>query len=50
MKIDGDNIEVTTEEASGGVTQHNVRYVLAGSLLLVILALSAIWIIGSVFK
>jgi hypothetical protein len=50
MKIDGDEIEVTTEEASGGVTQHNVRYVLAGSLLLVILALSAIWIIGSVFK
>jgi hypothetical protein len=50
MKIDGDNIEVTTEEASGGVTQHNVRYVLAGSLLLVILALSAVWIIGSIFK
>jgi hypothetical protein len=50
MKIEGDEIEVTTEEASGGVTQHNVRYVLAGSLLLVILALSAIWIIGSVFK
>ena len=50
MKIDGEHIEVTTEEASGGVTQHNVRYVLAASLLLVILALSAIWITGSVFK
>jgi hypothetical protein len=50
MKIDGDDIEVTSEEASGGVTQHNVRYVLAVSLLLVIVALSAIWITGSLVK
>jgi hypothetical protein len=47
MKIDGDNIELSTEEASGGVTQHGVRYVLAISLILVILALSAIWMFGA---
>ncbi len=47
MKIDGDDIELNTEEASGGVTQHGVRYVLAISLLLAILFLSAIWMIGS---
>lgn len=50
MKIEGEKIEVTTEEASGGVTQHGVRYVLAISLLIAILALSAIWITGSVYK
>jgi hypothetical protein len=47
MKKDGDEIEVTTEEASGGVTQHNVRYVLAGSLFLAIILLSAVWMLGA---
>jgi hypothetical protein len=50
MKKDGDHIELTTEEARGGVTQHGVRYVLAASLLFAILALSAIWILGSTQK
>jgi cobalamin biosynthesis Mg chelatase CobN len=50
MKKDGDRIELTTQEASGGVTQHGVRYVLAVSLLFAILALSAIWILGSTQK
>lgn len=50
MKIEGDDIEVSTEEASGGVTQHGVRYVLAISLALAIVALSAIWITASVYK
>jgi hypothetical protein len=43
----GDEIHVTTEEASGGTQPHIVRYVLAFSLLLAILALSAIWITGA---
>lgn len=50
MKIDGENIEVTTEEARGGVTQHNVRYVLAASLLIAIIALSAIWMTGAFYN
>jgi hypothetical protein len=47
MYKDGEEIHVSKEEASGGVTGHGVRYVLAGALLLAILALSAIWIIGA---
>jgi hypothetical protein len=47
MKKNGDEIEVTTEEASGGVTQHGVRYVLAVSLIFAVLALSFIWIKGT---
>jgi hypothetical protein len=45
-----DHVELTTEEASGGVTKHGVRYVLAASLVLVVGALSLIWILGSVYK
>lgn len=42
--VDG-HVEVTEEEASGGVKNHGVRYVLAISLLLAIAVLSAMWII-----
>jgi hypothetical protein len=34
----GDGIEVTTEEARGGSTPHMTRYILGGSLFLVIVA------------
>jgi hypothetical protein len=44
----GDEIHLNTREASGGETPHIVRYVLAISLLLAILAMSAAWIIGAV--
>jgi hypothetical protein len=47
MQRDGDEIQVSTEEASGGSTPHIVRYVLGISLVLVIVALSLIWIIGA---
>ncbi len=47
MKRDGDQVELNTEEASGGTTPHIVRYVLAISLLLAILGLSAVWITGA---
>ncbi len=47
MERQGDEVHVTTEEASGGAPPQGVRYVLAISLLLVIAALSAIWIFGA---
>ena len=47
MKRDGDRVELNTEEASGGSTPHIVRYILAISLLLTILGLSAVWITGA---
>jgi hypothetical protein len=50
MRVNGDQIELNDEEASGGVKQHGVRYVLGFSLLLVIGLLSLVWILGSVFK
>jgi hypothetical protein len=48
MKKIGDEIHLDTREASGGETPHIVRYVLAISLLLAIIALSAIWMTGAV--
>lgn len=50
MKIDGDNIELSAEEASGGVTRNGVRYVLAASLFITVVALSAIWITASIYN
>jgi hypothetical protein len=47
MRKDGEEIHVSTEEASGGVQPHILRYMLGISLLLAILALSAIWITGA---
>ncbi len=49
MKRDGDQVEVDTEEASGGVKNHGVRYVLAISLFLAIAALSIAWMTGAFF-
>ena len=48
MERQGDEIHVSQEEASGGVQPHIGRYVLGVSLLLVVVLLSAVWIIGSV--
>ena len=48
MERQGDEVHVRTDEARGGATPHIVRYVLGFSLILAILALSAIWIIGAV--
>jgi hypothetical protein len=42
--VDG-HVEVTEEEASGGTKNQGVRYVLAASLFLAIILLSAMWII-----
>lgn len=47
MERHGDEVHVQTDEARGGSTPHIVRYVLAISLVLVILALSAVWMTGA---
>jgi hypothetical protein len=47
MERQGEEVHVTTSEASGGSTPHIVRYVLLISLVLAILALSAIWMTGA---
>ncbi len=47
MKRDGDKVELSTEEASGGTRPHIVRYILGISLFLVIVGLSAVWITGA---
>lgn len=47
MERRGDEVHITTDEARGASTPHIVRYVLAISLLLTIVALSAIWISGA---
>jgi hypothetical protein len=47
MERQGDEIHVSEEEASGGSTPHIVRYVLAISLILAIVALSLIWMTGA---
>ena len=43
MHKDGDKIDVTEVEARGGVKNVGLRYVLAVSLLLAIIILSAMW-------
>ena len=48
MKRNGDQVELTTEEASGGTRPRVMRYVLAISLILAIVLLSAVWITGAV--
>lgn len=48
MDRDGDEIHLNETEAAAGVKAHGVRYVLGFSLLLIVVAMSAVWIIGSV--
>lgn len=47
MERIGDEVHVTTTEASAGSRPHIVRYVLFISLLLAIIALSLIWMTGA---
>ena len=47
MERFGEETHVTTTEASGGVKNHGVRYVLMFSLLIAIAVLSLIWITGA---
>ena len=47
MERHGEEVHVNTEDARGGSTPNIVRYVLVISLLLAIVALSAIWMTGA---
>jgi hypothetical protein len=47
MERFGEEVHVTTDEARGAATPHIVRYVLLISLILAIIALSAVWMIGA---
>lgn len=50
MERRDDEVHVSETEASGGAQPHIVRYVLGVSLLLVVIFMSAIWILGSVTR
>lgn len=50
MHKDGDQIDVTEEEASGGIKNQGVRYVLAISLFLAIVVLSLMWMTGALLN
>jgi hypothetical protein len=45
VKHFNDHDELTETEASGGVKNHGVRYVLGFSLLLAIVSMSLMWIV-----
>ena len=48
MERQGDEVHLNETEATAGVKAQGVRYVLGFSLLLVVIAMSAIWILGSI--
>ena len=50
MERQGEEVHLNETEATGGVKAQGVRYVLGISLLLVVIAMSAVWILGSVFS
>lgn len=45
MERHGDEVELTPAEASGGSKPHIVRYMLAISLALAIIAMTLVWVI-----
>jgi len=48
MERHGEEVHLNETEATAGVKAEGVRYVLGVSLLLAVIALSLIWILGSV--
>ena len=50
MERDGDEVHLNETEATGGVKAQGVRVVLGISLLLVVVGMSAVWILGSVLR
>ena len=48
MERQGEEVHLNETEATAGVKAQGVRYVLGISLLLAVIALSAIWILGSI--
>lgn len=47
MEREGEEVHLNETEATGGVKNQGMRYVLGISLLLVVIALSIVWIIGA---
>ena len=50
MERHGDEVHITTEEARGGRTTQIMRFVLAISVLLAIVALALVWVATSSSK
>lgn len=50
MYKDGDEVHLNEEEATAGRKGTGMRYVLGISLLLVVIALSAVWIIPALLR
>ncbi|MCY7398343.1 MAG: hypothetical protein LH466_05840 [Sphingomonas bacterium] len=50
MERKGDEVHLTETEATGAVKSQGVRVVLGVSLLLIVVAMSAVWILGSVLR
>lgn len=50
MERHGEEVHLNETEATGGIKAQGVRYVLGFSLLLAVIAMSAIWILGSILR
>lgn len=50
MKIVDEHVEVTDEEATSAIKGQGVRYVLAISLVLAVIVLSAVWIVPALLR
>ena len=50
MRVVEDHIEVTDEEATSAIKGQGVRYVLAISLVLAVIVLSAVWIVPALLR
>ncbi len=50
MQVVDDHVEVTETEASSGIKNQGMRYVLGVSLLLAVIVLSAVWIVPALIK
>ena len=50
MQRQGDDVPLNETHATAGTKRTGMRYVLGISLLLVVLALSAVWILGSILR
>ena len=48
MERQGEEVHLNETEPTGAVKAQGVRYVLGISLLLIVIAMSAVWIIGSI--
>lgn len=48
MERHGKETHITTEEARGGQGKNVLRWMLAGSLILAIVALTIIWVTGAI--